>query len=435
MQYAPRYQMLYPSPLHPQQHPAQSAVQMRFCILRPEGLWTPLIPLDELPSWLQVCDWTPDKHLSLYPASLSFIPREGEYDVICSHCTSAVDSQHKSVSERGPSSASSRAARVQNFPVQCYSPPKMQSEPRAITTEFDVTYGILGQPPFCPMLQSPIVGMCLVDAHAQKEELAVASDAHSPETGTENSMPPGSFDQISARTEPCSAHDAELLSISNSSLSIGSSGNIPSRPKPDILKRHSRHTHAHDDGLVGTPRRVLSLRDDSSASAHSAAAMAAILAKQIQRTRSRRISRTSSLQQSAISLHQSAVSLHRSASSLRRKIVAGADTAAPWSYPVDAHTPKRRISKVPSIRVKVKSKGRRKVRMRREEAGDQVAPISPTPARIEEIPQSKAEQPNAATKRRDRRERLMRKRNHTDRGSRYWHMMKIPNWRAGIVRH
>ncbi|OQD81871.1 hypothetical protein PENANT_c024G08237 [Penicillium antarcticum] len=417
MQYAPQYQMRYASPPPPEQPPAQSAVHTRFCILRPEGHWSPLIPLDELPSWLQICNWTPDMHMSLYPVSMSFIPREGEYDVTCNHCLLGVDPQHKSVSERGPSSASSRAARVKNFPVQCYSPPKMQPEPRTMATEFGLTYGILGQPPFHSMLQSPLVGMCLVDMHAQEEELAVVSDGIPPRMGAENSVPSGSSDQTSAGVGLSPALHAGPDNSGDPSLSAGSSRNVPQKPRPDILKRHSRPTSGHDDQWIGTPRRVLSLRGDGPASAHSAAAMAAALAKHMQRRRSRRISRTSSL---------------------HRRTTTGAGTVVSGVQTTDAYTPKPRISKVPSMRVKVKSKARHKVRMHRQVAEDQRAPISlaisPKPLSVVEVPKPKPEQPNAATKRRDRRERLMRRRNHTDRGSRYWHMMKIPNWQTGVLK-
>ncbi|KAJ6027226.1 uncharacterized protein N7446_004174 [Penicillium canescens] len=406
MQYSPQYPMFFATPQPVHQPPAQPLVR-RFCILRPEGLWSPLIPLDELPSWLQVCNWTPDMHVGLYPVSMNFIPREGEYDVVCHNCFNSVDSLHQSVSERGPSSASSRATRAKTCPVQCYSPPKMQPETGTMATEFGVTYGILGQPPFHSMLQSPLVGMCLVDVHSRDGELAVVSDGVSQKMGVENSVPSQSSDQSCASAQSCPAHPPGPVNLCDSPLSFGSSRNLPERvSKAVISKRHSRPPHAHDDKWVGTPRRVLSLRDDSSASSHSAVAMAAALAKHMQRRRSRRISRTSSLHQSAI---------------------ADADIVAPWTL----------ISKAPSIRVR--SKGRRRVRMRRQPAEEQrvsMSPsISPKSDNIVEVQKPKPEQPNAATKRRDRRERLRRRRNHTDRGSRYWHMMKIPNWRAGVIKH
>lgn len=402
MQYSPQYQMFFAShqPMH--QPPPQPLVR-RFCILRPEGLWSPLIPLDELPSWLQVCNWAPDMHVGLYPVSMNFIPREGEYDVVCHNCSNSVDSQHQSVSERGPSSASSSAARAKTCPVQCYSPPKIQPETRTMATEFGVSYGILGQPPFHSMLQSPLVGMCLVDVHSRDGEPAVVSDGLSQQMGVENSVPSRNSDQSSASVQPSPARPPGPANLCDSPLSFGSSGDLPQKfSKPVIPKQHSRPPHAHDDKWVGTPRRVLSLRDDSSASSHSAAAMAAALATHMKRRRSRRISRTSSLHQSAI---------------------ADADIVAPWTL----------ISKAPSIRVR--SKGRRRVRMRRQPAEEQRASITPKSVSVLEAQKPKPEQPNAATKRRDRRERLMRRRNHTDRGSRYWHMMKIPNWRAGGIKH
>jgi hypothetical protein len=422
MQYSPQSHIRFACPQPPHSPPGQSTVRTRFCILRPEGFWSPLIPLDELPSWLQICDWTPDMHVGLYPASMSFIPREGEYDVVCHNCSISVDALHKSVSENGPSSASSQAAHAKTCPVQCYSPPKMQPEVRAMATEFGVTYGILGQPPFHSMLQSPLVGMCLVDVHSRDGELAVASVGQQ-QMGVENSVPSQSTEQSSASVQSSTDCLVGPVDLCECPLSPGPSGNVPrGLPKRGIAKHHSRPMHGHDEKWVGTPRRVLSLRDDSSAPSHSAAAMAAALAKHVQRRRSKRMSRSSSL-------HQSVVSLHRSTT-------ASEATIAPRPH-TNAQIANDHIAKAPSIRVK--SKARRKVRMRRQQAEEQKAftslSISLEPISIVGAPEPKAEQPNAATKRRDRRERLMRRRNHTDRGSRYWHMMKIPNWRAGVAKH
>ncbi|EHA23454.1 hypothetical protein ASPNIDRAFT_37459 [Aspergillus niger ATCC 1015] len=84
-----------------------------FYVYRPGYMVVPLIPLDELPSWIQVgdFDWgNSSLYEAMLPASFNCFPRVGEYDVICHHCYKNVDSYHRSVSERSDSNASSRAS-------------------------------------------------------------------------------------------------------------------------------------------------------------------------------------------------------------------------------------------------------------------------------------------------------------------------------------
>ncbi|RAK86882.1 hypothetical protein BO79DRAFT_269836 [Aspergillus costaricaensis CBS 115574] len=84
-----------------------------FYVYRPGYMVVPLIPLDELPSWIQVgdFDWGDSSlYETMLPASFNCFARIGEYDVICHHCYKNVDSYHRSVSERSDSNASSRAS-------------------------------------------------------------------------------------------------------------------------------------------------------------------------------------------------------------------------------------------------------------------------------------------------------------------------------------
>lgn len=91
----PEYQPYYDLP---RPHP-------RFCILRPGGLIAPLIALDELPSWFQVyCNLGIAMVMGLQPVSLTYIPRDGEYDVICHNCSPGAHLNHTSRSERGSDS-------------------------------------------------------------------------------------------------------------------------------------------------------------------------------------------------------------------------------------------------------------------------------------------------------------------------------------------
>ncbi|KAI2931309.1 hypothetical protein CBS63078_1635 [Aspergillus niger] len=125
-----------------------------FYVYRPGYMVVPLIPLDELPSWIQVgdFDWgNSSLYEAMLPASFNCFPRVGEYDVICHHCYKNVDSYHRSVSERSDSNASSRASDL---------PKGLAAQLPANSILLDPSFK-LEQPPFGANLNvSPFVGLC-----------------------------------------------------------------------------------------------------------------------------------------------------------------------------------------------------------------------------------------------------------------------------------
>ncbi|PWY68577.1 hypothetical protein BO94DRAFT_302258 [Aspergillus sclerotioniger CBS 115572] len=127
-----------------------------FYVYRPGYMVVPLIPLDELPGWIQVGDFNwADSALyePMLPASFNCFPRVGEYDVICHHCYAHVDSFHRSVSERSNSNASSRASNV----------PKSAAAAGPSKTAVLDRPCILKHPPFeANFNTSPFVGMCFL---------------------------------------------------------------------------------------------------------------------------------------------------------------------------------------------------------------------------------------------------------------------------------
>lgn len=131
----------------------------RFCIFRPGGRLAPLIPADELPSWLHLGNFGPDLSAALQPVSLSFIPREGEYDVICHHCSSSVDSLHQSTSERNSDSQSPRSStsQTQSCPGAFFTPAADCEVPAVVQP-----VNIMGQPPIQAAVQSPFPGMYML---------------------------------------------------------------------------------------------------------------------------------------------------------------------------------------------------------------------------------------------------------------------------------
>lgn len=155
---------------------ANAQATPRFCIFRPDGTVTPLIALDQLPSWLWVRGgkWgDPSVGPGMVPAVRGVVPRDGEYDAVCYNCFSTIDPLHRSYSERtGPSPpppAPPVPQLVQKFSRGCY--------PNAWYMGPQADYPILPLPESsnsCRLpsyrppgldagIQNPVVGMCLVN--------------------------------------------------------------------------------------------------------------------------------------------------------------------------------------------------------------------------------------------------------------------------------
>ncbi|KAL4921785.1 hypothetical protein BDW62DRAFT_197491 [Aspergillus aurantiobrunneus] len=155
----------------------------KFFILRPDGKHVPLIPLDELPSWLQVgfLDWNdPYLYMFMVPATDRIVPREGEYDVICQYCLSSVDNMlHRSASETGNDTRAAspthyQTSRSLNAMDIAALVPRTVNDDKKNSSSFSYLPGadkslplptplpLLKQPPFHSVLQRPMVGMCLV---------------------------------------------------------------------------------------------------------------------------------------------------------------------------------------------------------------------------------------------------------------------------------
>ncbi|KAJ5111302.1 hypothetical protein N7532_001837 [Penicillium argentinense] len=150
---------------YPNSHP-----RPRFCIFRPGGILVPLIPVDELPAWLEVCNLGAQMHLGVQPVSLTYIPRDGEYDIICHHCSSSVDSLHQSVSDRNadsPRSPSSHPSHTNSYQPGIYLVPEATCEPPSLDSKVldpkaalasGVPLPIIGHPPIAATLQHPYYG-------------------------------------------------------------------------------------------------------------------------------------------------------------------------------------------------------------------------------------------------------------------------------------
>jgi len=161
MSYTPYY-----SPLQP--HP-------RFCIFRPGGVIAPLIAIDELPSWLQIyCNLGVDTVLGLQPVTPIHIPRNGEYDVICHHCSSSVDSLHQSVSERNADSPQSAVGRSKSCPG-AFIPAIPDAQLPDIVSKVSLgdPFPILGQ----PLLHNRFGGLYMCHPHNMHSNILGVSTA------------------------------------------------------------------------------------------------------------------------------------------------------------------------------------------------------------------------------------------------------------------
>ncbi|KAL4779375.1 hypothetical protein BJX76DRAFT_90768 [Aspergillus varians] len=154
----------------------------KFYIVRPDGRHVPLIPLDELPSWLQIgfLDWNdPKLYMFMIPATTSIVPREGEYDVICQYCLNSVDNTlHRSASESGNDADIACLTRSRQQTTKSLTAvdivalvPQTVHDHKSLSglsylpgaDEADLaSLPLLKEPPFHSTLERPIVGMCVI---------------------------------------------------------------------------------------------------------------------------------------------------------------------------------------------------------------------------------------------------------------------------------
>lgn len=127
----------------------------RFFVFRPNWVRVPLIPIDELPSWLVFCNWNPFMHAEMQAASWNIVPREGEYDILCHHCTSSVDSPRSGGSHTGGSHAQSSTFVLTSLDTGAL-PPSLDY--KMAPFQAGAPSPILGPKPFQAALQSPFLG-------------------------------------------------------------------------------------------------------------------------------------------------------------------------------------------------------------------------------------------------------------------------------------
>ncbi|KAJ5115942.1 hypothetical protein N7456_000290 [Penicillium angulare] len=408
----------------------------RFCVFRPGGVLTPLIPVDELPSWLQVCNWSPDMFTGLQPVSLSFIPREGEYDVICHHCSSSVDSLHQSISERNddPQSPPSSASQPKSCPGAFFNPvPPGEGGSSVVKIPMGFQFPMLGQPPFSAALQnpSPLLGAYGVNSPIMAPQIPSPSSAppKSPNiprfssSSSENHSPElrESLEQAPAKRPdtPATSVHSVLSSKSQKESAEFFSGNIV----VDVVADMASETGEATGGLMSLSNNERDIQ------------IAASIAKTLCS-----VDETSTA--SVISL---TAAVERLRERMRPKFPTGQKLSNKDMQhglkPVDPPPLPKFRSRSKSLASssngrKVPSPAHRRAKFRRPRRADKMSPKrSPSNhSNVSKRSATKPEQPNSNTKRRHRREllaqRLVHGKREMDPKSRYWHIMMIPNWRV-----
>jgi hypothetical protein len=364
-----------------------------------------LIPADELPSWLHIGNFGPDLTASLQPVSLSFIPREGEYDVICHNCSSSVDSLHQSTSERNSDSQSPQSATSQTRSCPgTFFTQAIDCDVQAVVQPISLT----GQAHVQAAVQSPYLGMYMLQmpsipsnvmpsvmrtpaamekardiastcshigsdlfekAYPQGEHQTPGSDADSERSvmGTEKTAMPAPAERVDS-PDPRVDH----ISSPNSRTGFDAAAEIASCVQEPAPKDDSHDT--------------MTILEGSIASTRSLTAAVLRLGQLMEEGKIRRPSN--------FDLGR----LHRT------------------GFKEDSETRPR----APSVHVPAK-----RIRVRHRRRADKPAKSKPDAPKVNEEP--KPEQENSATKRRERHQKLNRGKKDTGSPSRFAHMTAMQN--------
>ncbi|KAJ5377386.1 uncharacterized protein N7496_004795 [Penicillium cataractarum] len=388
----------------------------RFCIFRPGGLLAPLIPMDELPSWLHIGNFGPDLNAALQPVSLSFIPREGEYDVICQNCSSSVDSLHQSTSERNSDSQSPQSASSQTRSCPgAFFTQAAECDFQAVIQPINV----MSQPPIQASVQSPFHGMYMFQIPA------ISSNVMPSVMRT-----PAAMEKARDIASTCSHIGSDLFEKTyprgghQSSGSDADSERSVSRSDKTVVPDKAKRVNSPDPRVdrVSSPNSRTGFDADAELKARIQESAPKDDAHETMTVINESIASTRSLTAAVVRLGQLLAEgkIRRPSNfdigRLHRTGFKGDSTAR---------------SRAPSFHATSK---RVRVRHRRRRA-DKPAKYKPGVSKVNDEPQPEKskpeqvspEQPNSATKRRQRREKLNRGKKDTPSRSRFTHMTATQN--------
>lgn len=400
----------------PQYIPPQPPVQPfpKFYIYRPDQSHIPLIPVDELPSWLTFdrIDWEDASLLnSMLPASLYPFQRDGEYDVICHNCSSNVDTLHRSVSERDDhpnAGAAPAASDLRSFSRPLW-PLDLKPWPR-MPTMVDQAYfpfSPLRETPLFTHLQRPVVGMCIVDnthppaAATPQEKEASFVPLLPPSPALTRSSEESTSDQKKQALNPEAAVFSPTLPPGDQKLpepltpvNPGLVGSTDLSPTLDPANADVKFEPLlpPPNTATGSPCQPAKRKYDTAMEQ-----LKEVLRKDV----CNELKPEPKPEPERIDAEVHDVEMRDATSTVSSK------SKRMYSIVTDARQRRRKVKR-----------GGKKVQARR--------------TRNARYPKKQTTQNNPAMKRRDSRKKVSHRYNRWDcaPGSRHWHMMRIPNWRA-----
>lgn len=346
--------------------------------------------------------------MGLQPVSLSYIPREGEYDVICHHCSSSVDSLHQSVSERNDDSPKSVASHSKSCPG-AFLTPVANAGPPDVTSKcpYDIHYPALGQPPFHTTIQSPFGGIYMFNMPSMTPNMTPGSAALQKPIIPRSRSP--SVSDPSPEQSPDSLEASARLKSSLQEASLVDAVVRSQPPTASLETKENKHPIRPP-----TPAEIPEVQSDIEHIAVAGAIAASLCGKSVNES----LASTRSLTAAVERLRQVIGTKKLSRGPSLHKSIKSGTTFKSQSKASSAHRAHTaascRRAKVPRHRRRAKKNNK------------------PKPKSAAGVAENKPEQVNSATQRRDRREKMARGRKEAQPNGQYWHMMMIPNWRSNV---
>jgi hypothetical protein len=337
--------------------------------------------------------------MGMQPVTLSYIPRDGEYDVICHHCTSSVDSLHQSISERNADSPRSAAGQTKSCPGAFVQPAEDAESPAMVTrAPLLEPFSMLGQPLLNPTIQNPFCGLYMCNLPTiTPNVLGVIKPVLPPTQSSSASEPlPGVSPNSSKDSRPgvnASVH-ASLTGVTRRA-SLGKGENQdPKRPSTAPPLDPAERTPAELEAIASAIAASLCGQSATESLAETISITAAVeMFKQ----------------------RKGITSLCRG-HSVQRSVKTGASLKTHWS---NGSSHKAHIAA-----------SKRRVKVGRRRTGKPKKRKSKSPKADRTAGQPQPEQVNSDTKRRDRREKLLQRQREADsRGS--YHDLRISHGRSG----
>ncbi|KAJ5118725.1 hypothetical protein N7448_010433 [Penicillium atrosanguineum] len=343
--------------------------------------------------------------MGLQPATLTYIPRDGEYDVICHNCTPGVNLNHTSRSERDDDSPKSIAA--QSKPCTGgFIPPIADALLPGVGIKVPLAdpFPLMRQPLRDPSMQSPFGGFYTYNLATLNANILGASAAF-----TKSLVLPT---QSSSASEPLPgiSPDSSKSSQPDVKASVTASlANIARRASIGKLeKEHHNGPPAPIDPFVKSPAELEAIAD---------AIAASICGQSPAESLASEVSLTAAVEflkkRKGITSPFRGTSLHRKKSLKTEK-----------DFKTHLSIGKVHKAQIAAGKRRVKGRRRRTARAKRRKPKSSG---NITPAR------GKQEQVNSDTKRRDRREKLQRRQCESNSHGHYHNMTWIPHGRSGVA--